>query len=218
MALVKCRECGHEVSDQAEACPHCGIKNPGQPTGVTPQADEKPSRVQTPKKKGNGCLTVIGVFFVIIVVVVAIGNNTGSSSSTNGPISSTPQSSSPSSGNVPPSHPPPPAPTCSTDWRACKDNADLVNNSLRWGDVQAACQTAVDNDVQYGEPKWPGFMSGGAFGSFFNGNDYVSTGKVIAIEPNVQIENGFGAMVHSTVHCQYDLNSKTVLGVSINPN
>ena len=25
MALVKCKECGHEVSDKAGACPHCGM-------------------------------------------------------------------------------------------------------------------------------------------------------------------------------------------------
>ena len=25
MALIKCRECGKERSDQAIACPHCGI-------------------------------------------------------------------------------------------------------------------------------------------------------------------------------------------------
>ncbi len=25
MALIKCSECGHEVSDRATACPHCGI-------------------------------------------------------------------------------------------------------------------------------------------------------------------------------------------------
>ena len=24
MALVKCSECGKEISDKAEACPHCG--------------------------------------------------------------------------------------------------------------------------------------------------------------------------------------------------
>lgn len=28
MSLVKCRECGKDVSGQAPACPHCGIKNP----------------------------------------------------------------------------------------------------------------------------------------------------------------------------------------------
>lgn len=25
MALVACKECGREVSDQAGACPHCGV-------------------------------------------------------------------------------------------------------------------------------------------------------------------------------------------------
>ena len=28
MALVPCRECGKEVSDEAEVCPSCGIKTP----------------------------------------------------------------------------------------------------------------------------------------------------------------------------------------------
>jgi hypothetical protein len=28
MALVPCRECGKEVSDQAEKCPNCGISTP----------------------------------------------------------------------------------------------------------------------------------------------------------------------------------------------
>ena len=28
MALVKCRECGREVSTAAEACPHCGFPDP----------------------------------------------------------------------------------------------------------------------------------------------------------------------------------------------
>lgn len=28
MALVPCRECGKEVSDEAKTCPYCGIKTP----------------------------------------------------------------------------------------------------------------------------------------------------------------------------------------------
>ena len=28
MALVKCRECGSEVSDSATTCPHCGVSGP----------------------------------------------------------------------------------------------------------------------------------------------------------------------------------------------
>jgi uncharacterized membrane protein YvbJ len=26
MALIKCEECGNDVSSEAETCPHCGIK------------------------------------------------------------------------------------------------------------------------------------------------------------------------------------------------
>jgi hypothetical protein len=29
MALKKCRECGHQVSNKAKICPSCGIKSPG---------------------------------------------------------------------------------------------------------------------------------------------------------------------------------------------
>jgi len=29
MALVKCRECGKEVAQGANKCPHCGVSNPG---------------------------------------------------------------------------------------------------------------------------------------------------------------------------------------------
>ncbi|MCS6258831.1 zinc ribbon domain-containing protein [Shewanella baltica] len=33
MALVKCKECGKEVSKSAKTCPHCGIKDPGLKAG-----------------------------------------------------------------------------------------------------------------------------------------------------------------------------------------
>jgi len=29
MSLVKCRECGEQVSSGANKCPHCGCSNPG---------------------------------------------------------------------------------------------------------------------------------------------------------------------------------------------
>jgi hypothetical protein len=34
MALTSCRECGKEISDQAEVCPSCGIKNPANGRGT----------------------------------------------------------------------------------------------------------------------------------------------------------------------------------------
>jgi hypothetical protein len=222
VALVKCRECGHEVSDQAETCPHCGIKAPG---AAAPQSPSPP--VQAPKKKPAGCFTIIGRTIVGIIALLVtvtiigaisnsgqkIGSSGGSSSQQVSPTAppSDAASSSSTSGNAD-------APTCSSDWHACKDNADLVNHYSGWATVQVNCQEKVDNEVQYGEPKWPGFWSGGAFETFLKGTDYVSTGTVVAIEPNVQIQNAFGAMVHSTAYCRYDLNSKSVLSVSVSPN
>jgi hypothetical protein len=223
VALVKCRECGHEVSDQAETCPHCGIKAPGAADRQAP-----PPPPQAPKKKPAGCLTVIGGMIVCIIAVIAVvsiinavsnnGQLPGSSSastSSQQPAPNAPPSdnaSSPSdSGNAD-------APSCNSDWHACKDNADLVNHYSGWSTLPADCQEKVDAEVQYGEPKWPGFWSGGAFEHFFSGTGYISTGIAVAIEPNVQVQNEFGAMVHSTAYCRYDLNSQSVLSVSVSPN
>ena len=57
MAIVKCRECGRDVSDQATACPHCGA-----PTrGPTP-----------PVKKKTGCLKGLGIIFAVVFLGSAI--------------------------------------------------------------------------------------------------------------------------------------------------
>jgi hypothetical protein len=108
--------------------------------------------------------------------------------------------------------------SCKDDWRSCKDNGDLINNHTNWLDVQVACKEEVNREIKYGTPVWPGFWSGGAFGSYHSGTDYVTSGIAIAIEPDVQIQNGFGAMVHSTAYCTYNLGTKTVANVSVSAN
>ena len=35
MALIKCKECGKEISSQAESCPNCGRKKPKPTSAVT---------------------------------------------------------------------------------------------------------------------------------------------------------------------------------------
>ena len=50
MALIKCKECGHEVSDKASRCPNCGC--PIQ-TGGNQSVNETNVESQ-PEKKGNG--------------------------------------------------------------------------------------------------------------------------------------------------------------------
>ena len=46
MALINCPECGHQVSDQAKTCPHCGIEIAGKftaPLTDKPQLQQRPS-------------------------------------------------------------------------------------------------------------------------------------------------------------------------------
>ena len=50
MGMVKCRECGKEVSDKAKTCPSCGIEKPA-----------PASRVGTYLKLGLGALVVFGM-------------------------------------------------------------------------------------------------------------------------------------------------------------
>ncbi len=53
MALIKCRECGKQISDKAKTCPHCGVKN---------------SSGMSTKKKN----IIITCSLIVIVVVVAM--------------------------------------------------------------------------------------------------------------------------------------------------
>jgi hypothetical protein len=106
---------------------------------------------------------------------------------------------------------PPPA-TCATEYTACKDNGDLVNNYGKISDAQVACKVATDENVKYGNPDWPWLP----FGSYVPGNTYAKAGVVRLAEKGVQIQNGFGAMVHSQVVCDYDLKAKKVVMLNIN--
>lgn len=62
MALIKCKECGHDVSDKADACPNCGAK------------------VQKPAQQ-VGCGTIVGVVFLVGFLIAVFS---GSSSSDKG--------------------------------------------------------------------------------------------------------------------------------------
>lgn len=53
MSLMKCRECGNEVSTDASACPQCGALNAA---------------------KGMGCGPWVVIVFVVFVVVGLLGN------------------------------------------------------------------------------------------------------------------------------------------------
>ncbi len=51
MALINCKECGKEISDQAQSCPSCGV----------------PLKKQPEKRSGMGIITALIIIGVIIV-------------------------------------------------------------------------------------------------------------------------------------------------------
>jgi len=102
---------------------------------------------------------------------------------------------------------------CRSDWNKCANNEQLVNNYKDWTLAQVKCKQAANEEARYGDPVWPWLP----FGSFYPGKDYVTSGIAVAIEPNAQFQNGFGAMVHSRVICTYDLRAQRVIRIDIVP-
>lgn len=83
MALVKCPDCGRDISDQAPACPHCG--RPATSTAQTSAvASSEPS---SQKKKSSpaavGCLGCLGL--VVIVGVISVLGESSRSTDTSAP-------------------------------------------------------------------------------------------------------------------------------------
>jgi hypothetical protein len=104
--------------------------------------------------------------------------------------------------------------TCKSDWHKCVDNADLVNNSQGMADAQTACKLDAQDQARFGTPQFP-IMS---FESFYKGDAYVKSGIMVLLETRAQYQNVFGAMVHSTVTCTYDLNQKKVTDIRVGSN
>jgi hypothetical protein len=124
-----------------------------------------------------------------------------------------------------PSTPPPPAQnqsggkttaendSCRSDWTKCADNEQLANQYSDWSLVKVRCERAANDKAKYGSPEWPWIP----FGTFHRGNNYITTGIAVAIEPDAQFSNGFGAKVHSRVICTYDLRAKRVTDLQVLP-
>ncbi len=70
MALIKCPECGKEISDKAASCPHCGCPISHPQTQAEKTVIQNNLQNAKPKKKGHGCLITL---LCIIAVPVFIG-------------------------------------------------------------------------------------------------------------------------------------------------
>ena len=105
-------------------------------------------------------------------------------------------------------------PTCKSDWSKCKDNSDLAHNWEGFSRAQVDCQNATNDRAKYDTPK---YTSGypGYFSSFRDDNSANKTGKMLVIDKDVKMQNGFGAWARTKVYCEYDLRDKKVLNISI---
>lgn len=82
MALIKCPECGSDVSTEAAACPKCGypIKKQEADSNPKPQVSTQPVN-QASSKKGSGCgATIFASLAIIVALLVIIGLLAGSCS------------------------------------------------------------------------------------------------------------------------------------------
>ena len=75
MALIKCTECGKEISDKATVCPNCGLPIPQ----INNQSkSHPPSSSQTNQANNggtNGIIWVAGIMIVIVGGVFLLGEN-----------------------------------------------------------------------------------------------------------------------------------------------
>jgi len=101
------------------------------------------------------------------------------------------------------------APTCTSDFTKCVDIRDMANHFKEWRHAAFDCKWEADKRAKYGTPEWSSLYT---FGKFYNGP---ITGTATLIDDDVKFQNGFGAMAHSEVHCEYDFRAKKVINVSI---
>ena len=59
MALIKCKECGHDISDKATTCPKCGCPIDNQSNGLN---------VNIHKQNGSGRKWIIAVLSIIVLI------------------------------------------------------------------------------------------------------------------------------------------------------
>lgn len=92
MGLIKCLECGKEISDMAQSCPNCGrplrlrqstapVQNmqQGPDIGQGAQPAYNQMQQQPPRKRGHGCLItflVICITLVLFAIFIVAGTKT----------------------------------------------------------------------------------------------------------------------------------------------
>jgi len=194
MALIKCKECGKEISSAAAACPNCG----------------KPVIKTTPAAKG--CLSVIVVVGALALMGYCAGNHEDSKPDTTpAPAAPAPRPTAPESA-VPEAAP---AATVAND-KAILNDAKALDEKFGT-DAFIHCGVEADDylrGVSKFAFKWDeiGFFDQ----KFDKYRSHVSSPGVLTLISNkVSLQTGFGAYERIELLCEYDTQAKKVLGYSI---
>jgi hypothetical protein len=190
MALIKCKECGKEISSAAAACPNCGNPIPKQ------------------SQLGTGCLIVI-IFFVVLAVIGQCSDKDSKLASAPAPAGPAPGQSAPAS-TVPQTAPAPPITIDLKDAKALDDKYGT--------DALVYCASGADDYLRGASKfafKWDeiGFFEQ-KFGKILT--DVSSPGILTMISDKVSLQNGFGAYERIQLYCEYDTQAKKTIAYSIN--
>jgi hypothetical protein len=199
MALIKCKECGKEISSAAAACPNCGKPIPKTSAAAT------------------GCLVVI----IVIVVLALMGQCSGSDKDLKPPSAQAPAAEPVPHTTAPvptvapkaaPVHKAAPAATVATDLNDAKALDEKFGT-----DAFIHCGVEADDYLREASKfafKWDEI---GFFDQKFDKyrNHVSSPGVLTMVSNKASLQNGFGAYQRIELLCEYDTQAKKVLGYSI---
>jgi zinc ribbon protein len=197
VALIKCKECGNEISSDAKACPNCG-----KPIVKTTSA-------------AQGCLVLI----VLVGALALIGHCSSSPDAskpqlTPVPTTSAPPISPPAASAVP--EPPVPAVKAKTD-KAILNNAKALDE--KYGiDASVYCGSDADDYLRKASKFAFQWDKIGFFEEKFDKylTHVSSPGVLTVVSDKVSLQNGFGAYERVELYCDYDTQKKKAQGFSIN--
>ena len=105
----------------------------------------------------------------------------------------------------------PKTPSCETDWKACADNAEVVNKNWKALLAVYKCKDKANEMAKFGQPQWPWH----SFAYFTRGKSYLEGSLILLVDKDVKFQNGFGVYGKVTVRCLFDLKSDSVIDVTI---
>ncbi len=103
---------------------------------------------------------------------------------------------------------------CSNNYKACKDNADIVNiNTEVSTEIKVSCKRAAEKEA-ISTVDWGGFLSPN-FGIYGRGDSGIKEDKILVVDDVAMYQNEFGSKIKRKTYCLYNLKTKSVEKLSI---